>query len=72
MDIHKIHGHTVHIEPGAEHAVTHFNGSIQADEANVFFHEARRNGKAQFEDHHGRNYTLTHNSDATFTITRRP
>lgn len=44
---------------------------LDQSEAIVFFHEASRIGKADFEDDYGRDFTLTKNDDGTFTITRR-
>ncbi len=44
---------------------------LDRNETMVFFNEANRNGRADYEDAYGRDFTLIKNSDGTFTIERR-
>ena len=67
-----IHGHTVHVDEGAEGGYKHLAYELSASEAEVFFHEAKTRGEAHFEDRHDHNFTLTHSrAEATYTISRR-
>lgn len=44
---------------------------LDRKETKVFFDEAKRKGKANFEDGMGKNYTLDRNGDGTYTIVKR-
>ena len=44
---------------------------LDQNEVQVFFNEASRRGRADFEDDYGRNFVLTKNTDGTFFISRR-
>lgn len=71
MPTYTINGHTVKVEDDAENGFKYLKYDLSPDESEVFFHEAKRMGQAKFEDDHDRDYTLVHNSDATYSITRR-
>ncbi len=66
-----IHGHTVHVDEGAEGGYKHLAYELSASEAEVFFHEAKTRGEAHFEDRHGHNYVLKYSHDITYTISQR-
>ncbi len=66
-----VHGREVHFEDDAAHSgVRHLEHHLSKEEAEVFFHEAKRRGKAEFEDQEGRNYTLVRR-DGTYHVERR-
>lgn len=73
MSTHKqnVHGHTVTGEDDAMDGINYLDHKLDSKEAEVFFDEAKRRGQAEFEDEHGRNYTLIRNSNATYTIEKR-
>lgn len=46
-----VHGREVHFEDDAAHSgVRHLENHLERREADVFFHEAKRRGEAEFED----------------------
>lgn len=66
-----VHGREVHFEDNDAHSgVRHLEHSLSKDEAEVFFHEAKRRGEAKFEDSEGRNYTLERR-DGAYHVKRR-
>ncbi len=70
----QIHGHNVRYEEhdlGAEEAVRFLEIHSSREEADVFFHQAKERGTAQFEDRHGKNFTLIHHMDGYYTIEPR-
>lgn len=73
MNEHKrdVHGHTVSGEENALDGIRYLDHSLDYKEAEVFFDQAKSQGAAEFEDDKGRNYTLTRNKDATYTVERR-
>jgi len=44
---------------------------LDRNEVQVFFNEAYRSGKADFEDDYGRNFSLVRNSSGTFSVIKR-
>lgn len=68
----KINGRTVMVEEGAEEGLRYLKYDLQSSESDVFFHEAKRIGKADFEGDQDHNFTLRRNTDGTYTISRRP
>ncbi len=66
-----VHGHKVLGESGAKNGINHLDHKLDREEAEVFFKQAKMHGGAEFEDAKGRNYTLTRNSDATYTVEKR-
>jgi len=44
---------------------------INREEAEVLFSYAKEHGIAQFETQTGKNYSLVHNRDGTYTILKR-
>lgn len=67
-----MHGFRVNYEDDAHEGINYLLRDIDHNEAKVFFDEARRIGKAEFEDDTGKNYTLNRNSDGTFDLIKRP
>ncbi|MBU0613092.1 hypothetical protein KKB10_03690 [Patescibacteria group bacterium] len=66
-----VHGHKVLGESSAKNGINHLDHKLDMSEAEVFFTQAKTHGSAEFEDEKGRNYTLTRNSDATYTVEKR-
>jgi hypothetical protein len=77
METRDVHGNKVYYDPKDPAHVEHHDGATHLDnlsheEAEVYFHEARRTGSAQFETRLGKNYTLVHDKEkGTFTVEKR-
>ncbi len=67
----KIHGHTVLFEGAARAGVQHLLRDLDYKEAEIFFRNARAQGKAEFEDDQDRDFTLIRNTDGSYTLERR-
>lgn len=65
-----IHGFPVTYEENAEPGVRHLREDLDADEARVFFDQARLRGSAAFEDDGDRQFTLFHRAGA-YILARR-
>lgn len=66
-----IHGHAVFGDESAKKGLDYLDYSLQLDEVEVFFHQAKTQGSAEFEDAKNNNYTLSYNGDGTYTLTGR-
>ena len=55
-----IKGRIVEYDEGARAGVKYLTFDIDAEEAKVFFVQARNHGSAVFEDHMGKKFELTH------------
>lgn len=53
------------------YGMKHLLDVLSWDERKVFFDEAYRKGAAEFEDRERRNYTLYHQHDEVYLLTRR-
>lgn len=73
MSTHKqdVHGHSVIGEDDALAGINYLDHKLDYQEAEAFFNQAHWRGSVEFEDDKGKNYTLTRNSDATYTVTKR-
>jgi len=67
----ELHGHQVEHDEGDHHGYDYLAHKIQAEEAEVLFHHAKAHGSAQFETQTGKNYSVVHNDNGTFTIKKR-
>lgn len=66
-----VHGFKVKYEDNAYSGVYYLKNELDQKEAGIFFDEAKRKKSADFEDRQARNYTLSYDSYATFTLVRR-
>lgn len=56
-------------ENNISYGIYHLQFDLDPEETIVYIDEAKRVGKAQFEDNYGRNYSLTYNSgDYSFSL----
>jgi hypothetical protein len=66
-----VHDHTVRYTynclPGKQYLQEH----LSHDESKAYFDEALNHGHADFKNQYGYHYRLTHESDASYTITKR-
>jgi hypothetical protein len=73
----QVHGHHVEYDPHDPNHMDHHDGldhlthRIDKDEAEVLFRQAKEHGSAQFETQLGKNYTVVHNPNGTFTVAKR-
>jgi len=72
MNTQIINGHKITVEEGAEKGYEYMKFDLQMNESEVFFREAKRMGKADFEDDQERNFSLKYSSNGTYTLSRRP
>lgn len=61
-----IHNYRVQYDDDAEAGVRHLDDDLDAEEARVFFDQARLRGKAAFEDDQERNFVLTYRGGQYF------
>lgn len=66
-----IHGYRTKYEDEDYNGVKYLLQDLQYDEAKVFFEQARLHRSAQFEDDFEGQYTISYNSDGTYTLSRR-
>jgi len=66
-DIH-IDDHHVNYEDDASGGIDYLMRHLDRAEASVFFNGAKNKRHIKFEDAQGKNYTLTHNNDGTYTV----
>ena len=70
-----IHDHTVRYEGDKDtviSAISYLENHLSRDEADVYFHQAKERGRAEFQDHYGKNFTLEyHSSEGVYEIVRR-
>lgn len=67
-----IHGHKVYYEENASGGTDYLLRHLDDAEARVFFDQAREKGHIKFEDAQNKDYILSHNSDGTYAIERKP
>lgn len=65
-----VHDYTVSYEENAHEGIRHLRDDLSADEAKVFFHQAKATGSAQFEDDHDRDFTLFYQNGG-YALVRR-
>ncbi|HDZ54353.1 MAG TPA: hypothetical protein ENI19_01590 [Candidatus Nealsonbacteria bacterium] len=66
-----IHGYRTKYEDEDYNGIKYLLQDLQYDEAKVFFEQARLRRSAQFEDDFEGQYTISYNSDGTYTLSRR-
>lgn len=66
-----IHNFKVRYEENAKPGIDHLRSDLDTQEAKVYFEQAKRKNFANFEDDSDRNYTLSYNSDGSYTLIRR-
>ena len=66
-----IRGARVKYEKNAKNGINHLLYDLDAPESKVFFDQARDKKRAEFEDDTEGQYTLSYNSDRTYTLSRR-
>jgi hypothetical protein len=66
-----IHGFRVKHEENEQAGIKYLLYDLDAQESKVFFNEARRNRYAEFEDDREGQFTLSYNSDGSFTLISR-
>lgn len=67
-----IHGHVVHADDSTEKGTYYLQYDLDAEQAEVFFKQAKLHGAADFEDHHNRQFTLTYDRGAgSYQLTAR-
>lgn len=71
MKLTYIHGHKVQYEDNAYSGIYHLQTDLNAQEANVFFNEAKSRHTAPFEDDNEHHFILTHNSDGSYLLERK-
>ena len=67
----EFHGHQVEHDEHDHHGWDHLAHKLDPEEAKVLFHHAKTHGAAQFETQTGKNYSVVHNDNGTFTIAKR-
>jgi len=55
----------------AYNGFTYLRDRLDHNEVQVFFNEASRRGRADFEDDYGRNYSLVKDDNGNYTIVSR-
>jgi hypothetical protein len=66
-----IHNFKVKYEQNAHGGVYYLKTDLDQQEAKIYFEQAKRKKAVSLEDHQDRNYTLSYNTDGTFTLVRR-
>lgn len=66
-----VHGFRVKYEENEQAGINYLMYDLSAQEAKVFFNEARRNRFAEFEDDREGQFTLSYNTDGTYTLLSR-
>ena len=66
-----IHGLKVKYEDNEQAGINYLLYDLDAKEAKVFFNEAKRNKYAEFEDDKEGQFTLSYNSDGSYTLVSR-
>jgi hypothetical protein len=66
-----IHGLRVKYEESEQAGINYLLYDLDTQESKVFFNEARRNKYAEFEDDREGQFTLSYNTDGTYTLMRR-
>ncbi|MFC1662610.1 hypothetical protein ACFL04_00390 [Patescibacteria group bacterium] len=66
-----IHGFKVMGDKSSKKGLDYLDYRLSYQEVQVFFNQARYRGKAEFEDHEHRNFTLAYNQDGTYTLSQR-
>ena len=70
----EIDGRKIKFNEDARMGIKYLQLDLNNDEVDVFFHEAKRRGSAQFESDFGgkeRQFTLEYHSDGTYSLERR-
>jgi len=67
----RVRNYKVKYEENAKEGIKYLLYDLDSEEARVFFDQARAHKYAKFEDDSERQYTLSYNSDGTYTLTRR-
>ena len=65
------HGHPLIFDDYDDPGYQYLARKIDAKEVDVLFDYAKEHGAAQFETQLGKNYSLVHNNDGTYTIVKR-
>ena len=66
-----VRGLTVKYEDDAREGINYLLSDLDAEEAKVFFEQAKRKKFAKFEDDRENQYTLSYNPDGTYTLSKR-
>jgi hypothetical protein len=66
-----IHNFKVKYEQNAQGGMYYLKNDLDQKEAKIYFDQAKRKKAVNFEDHQDRDYTLSYNTDGTFTLVRR-
>ncbi len=66
-----VHGYKVYSEEDAKEGLNYLDNDIQADEAKVFFDQAKSKSSVYFEDEEGHNYALLYKKDNTYWVYKR-
>lgn len=66
-----IKGFRVKYEENEQAGINYLLYDLDVQESKVFFNEARRNKYAEFEDDREGQFTLSYNSDGTYTLISR-
>ncbi|MCD6471343.1 hypothetical protein J7K86_02345 [bacterium] len=66
-----LRGYTVYYEKNAEKGIEHLAYVLNFDESESLFRAAKLEGKIEFEDRYGHNFTLISNLDGTFKVVIR-
>jgi hypothetical protein len=66
----EIHGFTVAYEENSREGVAYLRDDLDANEARVFFDQAKMKGSAEFEDDDDRQFTLSYHENE-YTLIKR-
>lgn len=66
-----IHGFKVQYEDNAQEGINYLLYDLDRDEAMVFFDQAKLRRYSRFEDEREGQYTLSYNSDGSYTLIKR-
>lgn len=72
MNKETVHGFYVNFEESDRLGINYLREDLQYREAKTIFDAARMNGSSHFEDDYDQDWTITHNADGTYALTRRP
>lgn len=66
-----IHSFKTRYEENAIEGINYLRNDLDIKESKVFFEQAKRKKFANFEDDQDRQFTLSYNTDGTYTLIRR-